>query len=132
MLRASTRFLLIASFAWLATACQWHPDTVGESSIGNTVSRSELTATGATSLYDALQRTRTMYFRPRGLSSINNVPMDAILVFRGGALMGTVDVLRSLRASDVQVVRRLSAVETYHKYGRKVSVGGLELELVNP
>lgn len=30
------------------------------------------------------------------------------------------------------MVRRLNAVETYHKYGRMVSVGGLELELVDP
>lgn len=132
MLRASTRILLVAPVVWIATACQWHPAVAGESSMGNSVSQSELTASGATSLYEALQRTRMMYFRPRGLSSINNVPTDEMLVFRGGALMGTVEVLRLLQASDVRVVRHLSPVETYQKYGRMVSVGGLELELVNP
>jgi len=50
-------------------------------------------------------------------------------VFRAGALMGTAESLRSLGVSDVRVVRRLSAVETWHKYGRRVSVGGFEVEL---
>ena len=36
-----------------------------------------------------------------------------------------------LRPADVRVVRRLSAVDTYYKYGKQVTVGGLEIELVN-
>jgi hypothetical protein len=132
MRRASLRIVRLVPAAWLCAACQWHRAAPGEMSAGDTVSQSELTASGATSLYEALQRTRTMYFRPRGVSSINNVPFDAILVFRGGALMGTVDVLRSLRTSDVRLVKHLNAVETYHKYGRMVSIGGIEVELIDP
>jgi len=45
--------------------------------------------------------------------------------------MGEATVLRMLRPSDVRYVRRLSAVDTYYKYGKSVSVGGLEIELVN-
>jgi hypothetical protein len=30
----------------------------------------------------------------------------------------------------VRVVRRISALDTWHKYGRRVSVGGLEVEFV--
>jgi hypothetical protein len=129
MLRASSRITLVVASAWLCAACRWHAADPGEPSVGDIVSGAELTASGASSLYEALQRTRTLYFRPRGISSINNTPMDAILVFRGGALLGTVEVLHSLRPSDVRAVRHLSAVETYHKYGRAVSVGGLEVEL---
>ena len=58
-------------------------------------------------------------------------PGDDILVFRGGMLMGEINVLKMLRPDDVRVVRRLSAVDTYYKYGKHVSVGGLEIELVN-
>ena len=46
-------------------------------------------------------------------------------------LMGEVNILKMMRPSDVRVVRRISAVDTYYKYGRTVSIGGLEIELVN-
>jgi hypothetical protein len=41
------------------------------------------------------------------------------------------DVLQMLRPPDVRVVRRLTAGDTNYKYGKHVSVGGLEIELVN-
>jgi hypothetical protein len=98
--------------------------------LGNEVSGTELAASGATTLYDALGRTRRQYFAGRGVSTAQRAPRDDILVFRGGALMGEATVLRMLRPSDVRVVRRLSAVDTYYKYGKSVSIGGLEIELV--
>ena len=57
-------------------------------------------------------------------------PGDAILVFHDGAVMGTHTVLDMLRPADVRAVRRIGVTETYHRYGRHVSVGGLEVELV--
>jgi hypothetical protein len=99
--------------------------------LGNQVSGAELTATGATNLYDALVRTRRQYFVARGVSTTQMAPRDDILVFRGGALMGEATLLKMLRPSDVRFVRRISAVDTYYKYGKSVSVGGLEIELVN-
>jgi hypothetical protein len=36
-----------------------------------------------------------------------------------------------LRPSDVRSVRRISATETYRRYGRNVSVAGFEVELLN-
>lgn len=99
--------------------------------LGNEVSGTELTASGATTLYDALIRTRRQYFSARGVNTMQVPAHDAILVFRAGMLMGEMDVLKMLRPTDVRVVRRLSAVDTYYKYGKQVSVGGLEIELVN-
>jgi type IV pilus biogenesis protein CpaD/CtpE len=99
--------------------------------LGNEVSGTELTASGATTLYDALVRTRRQYFAARGATSMLLHSPDAILVFRAGMLMGEMDVLKMLRPTDVRVVRRLTAVDTYYKYGKHVSVGGLEIELVN-
>jgi hypothetical protein len=69
------------------------------------------------------------YFRPRGMASFRNVPPDGMLVFRDGVLMGSVEVLKSMRSTDVVMVRHLNAVETWAKYGRNVSIGGLEVEL---
>jgi hypothetical protein len=130
-----SRMLLITMFSLTMLACYAHdpahPAAPGRIGVGDVVSQEELVASGASSLFDALVRTRRNFFVSRGPSSLVNSPSDAILVFRGGAIMGTINVLSMMRASDVRSVRRISATETYHRYGRNVSVGGLEVELVN-
>lgn len=130
-----SRSQLVIMLSLMIAACYAHdpathamPVRLG---VGDVVTREELVATGASSLYDALARTRGNFFRSRGLSSLASPPMDAILVFRDGAIMGTLTTLSMLRPSDVRTVRRISAAETYHRYGRNVSVAGLEVELVN-
>ncbi|HKP15901.1 MAG TPA: hypothetical protein VJT85_07550 [Gemmatimonadaceae bacterium] len=131
--RSRMSFLAALSFTMLA--CYAHDPAQsaapGRLGVGDVVSREELVASGASSLYDALVRTRRNFFWARGVTSLNNPPADAILVFRDGAIMGTINVLSMMRATDVRSVRRLSATETYHRYGRNVSVGGLEVELVD-
>ena len=131
--RSRTSFLIVLSL--MTAACYAHdpathaaPARVG---VGDVVMREELVASGASSLYDALVRTRGNFFRTRGVSSLTNPPADAILVFRAGAIMGTSNVLSMLRPSDVRFVRRITASETYRRYGRNVSVAGLAVELVN-
>ncbi|PYP79205.1 MAG: hypothetical protein DMD35_09260 [Gemmatimonadetes bacterium] len=103
----------------------------GVVSIGDVVTQEELVASGASSVYDALMRTRRQFFTSRGVSSLSNAPTDGVLVFRGGAIMGTLDVLNMLRPSDVRAVRHIGVTETYHRYGQHVAIGGLEVELVN-
>ncbi|MFL5619671.1 MAG: hypothetical protein ACJ79A_14910 [Gemmatimonadaceae bacterium] len=131
--RSRTLFLTVISLVTLA--CYAHdPATqsaLGRIGVGDVVSGEELVASGAPSLYDALVRTRRNFFTSRGRSSLTSQPVDEILVFRHGAIMGTINVLNMIRATDVRSVRRISAIETYHRYGRTVSVGGLEVELVN-
>jgi hypothetical protein len=134
MRRASQLTLVVALASFAQSACAshgWHrAGASADTSVGDVVSGTELVASGAPWLYEALIRTRHNYFSSRGLSSFANQPRDAILVFRGGALMGTSEVLRMIPAKDVRVVRRLSVIDTYHKYGRHVSIGGFEVEFV--
>jgi len=129
--RAITLVLTALALAGCSSAARPRPGMWSTHVSGNPVSGYELDASGVSSLYDALVRTRAGFFSARGVSSLTNPPRDAILVFRAGMLMGDVDVLRMIRPSDVRVVRRLNSVETYNKYGRFVSVGGLELEFAN-
>lgn len=130
---APTLFLAFSLF--MLSACYAHDPSrytpLGAVGVGDVVARSELVASGASSLYDALVRTRRQFFAARGVSSLYNEPADDMLVFHAGMLWGTMDVLRTLQASDVRVVRRIGATETFHRYGRTVSIGGLEVELVN-
>ena len=132
MPHAATRAISLLMAALALSGCTMHAANRDATSVGNEVSQAELTASGASSLYDALVRTRGLYFHRRGASSIHNSPADAILVFRGGALMGTTESLRMMRPADVRVVRRLTPMETFHKYGRRVSMAGLEIELAAP
>lgn len=132
MRHAATRATSLIMVVLAASGCTMHAANGDATSAGNEVSQAELTASGASSLYDALVRTRGLYFHRRGASSINNSPPDAILVFRGGALMGTTESLRMMRPGDVRFVRRLTPMETFHKYGRRVSTAGLEIELATP
>ena len=132
MRHAATRAISLITVVLAASGCTMHAANGSTTSAGNEVSQAELTASGASSLYDALVRTRGLFFHRRGASSINNSPADAILVFRGGALMGTTESLRMMRPGDVRFVRRLTPMETFHKYGRRVSMAGLEIELATP
>jgi hypothetical protein len=135
MLRLPMRVttIVLSAFAFTGCASMSGPRVAPAEApmLGNEVSGAELSATGATTLYDALVRTRRQYFTQRGMNPSMRPPRDDLLVFRGGALMGEATVLRMLRPSDVRFVRRISAVDTYYKYGKTVSIGGLEIELVN-
>lgn len=129
-----SRTMLVVMLALALPACYAHdpslPAAPKRLGVGDVVSQDELVASGASSLHDALVRTRRQFFMPRGVTSISNTPPDALLVFHDGAVMGTLTVLDMLKPSDVRAVRRISATETFQRYGRYVSVGGLEVELV--
>jgi hypothetical protein len=133
MSRNTVRSILVAA-ALVSVGCYSQtPPASGWKSLGagNEVSRTELAAAGGKSLYEALMRARRQYFNTRGPSLPTNAPQDAFLVFHEGMLMGTIDILHTMHPSEVRLVRRISAVETYRKYGRVVSGGGFELELAN-
>jgi hypothetical protein len=132
--RHRSRTILLVLLSLSLTACHAHDPSrfaaAGRVGVGDVVSHDELVASGASSLRGALVLTRRQFFSPRGLSSISNTPSDALLVFHDGQIMGTLTVLDMLKPSDVRAVRRIGVTETYHRYGRYVSVGGLEVELV--
>jgi hypothetical protein len=131
MRRHVARVITLVSAVMLFDGCRFHATPVRSAlAVANEVDQAELAASGASSVYEALMRTRGLFFRQRGVSSLQATPMDAVLVFRSGALMGTIETLQTLRPADVRLVRRLSPMETYHKYGRRVSVAGIEVELV--
>jgi hypothetical protein len=132
MRRTAVRAIALAVTVMTLDGCALHPTPAIGPALGNEVGQAELTASGASSLYDALVRTRGLYFQRRGIGSIHDTPVDAVLVFRDGAIMGTLTALRTLRPSDVRLVRRLTPIDTYRKYGRRVSVAGLEVELATP
>ena len=93
------------------------------------ISRAELRTAGGGTLFEVVRKVRPAFLAYRGATSINTPPSAAVLVVVDGIPLGDADVLRTIQASDVFQVRRLTAVETYQKYGRSVSIGGLEVVL---
>jgi len=93
------------------------------------ITRAELQSEAGYTLLEVVRRIRPSFLASRGATSIEGTPMLRVLVVIDGMPQGDVDVLQSIRAADVRQVRRLSVPETYLKYGRSVSVGGLEVTL---
>jgi hypothetical protein len=93
------------------------------------ITRAELQAEAGSSLLEVVRRIRPSFLSSRGATSLQSPAMIRVLVVIDGMPQGDVDVLQTIRAADVLQVRRLSVAETYLKYGRSVSAGGLEVTL---
>jgi len=126
--------VLLASTLVLAplAACSSTLASSGPLYRSNVVSYAQLQQTTRTTLFDALRGIHPEYFIPRGRISINNIPGTSLLVYSKGMLMGETDVLSWIPVSEVAAVRRLSAVETFHKYGRTTAAGALEIDFRDP
>ena len=123
-----TRRLAIAAPLCALLACATHRAHVA-SDVGalDVVGRDELVASRASTVYEALMRVRPTLLWTRGQSSLLNAPRDGVLVFQTGVLLGGPEVLQSMPPSAVRCVRRLSPVQAYQRYGRRVAAAALEI-----
>jgi hypothetical protein len=95
--------------------------------IGPRVGRDELLRTGRPLLLDALRLVRPNYFASRGPTTLREEGMPPIVVVIEGLVLADIEPLRSIAVSDVAEVRRLSVAETFFRYNRSVSIGGIEV-----
>ena len=130
-MRVTTVLLSAIAFAGCASLAGSARESANVPKLGNEVSGTELTATGATTVYDALVRTRRQYFAPRGATTMLPGPTTTSWSSAAACSWERSTCSRCCARATCDVVRRLSAVDTYYKYGNTVSVGGLEIELVN-
>ena len=93
------------------------------------ITRAELQRESGSTLLEVVRRIRPAFLSSRGMTSLESAAPIRVLVVIDGMPQGDVDVLQTIRAADVLQVRRLSVAETYLKYGRSVSSGGLEVTL---
>jgi len=91
------------------------------------ITAAELGHTGGSNLYDAIRRLRPAFFIRRGPTSINNEPAVAMVVIVNRRVVGGLDELRSMGATDLVCVRRLAAAEVYLITGTSPPDGGIEL-----
>ncbi len=96
----------------------------GEASAGSapdTLTREDLLGTGEANLYEAIQRLRSRWLRPRGA---NLAGRTLAQVFVDGSTRGDVEALRQIRVLDVVDVRFLSTIDAATQYGTMAGIGG--------
>src|SRR5687768_5443015 len=102
----------------------------GEAARGTTnlVTRQEIASIPEGNLYDALQRLRPAFLRPRSTATAGNqVP----IVFVDGLRRGSLDYLRAINNREVAEVRYVGAIDATTRYGMNVPAGVLDVKLVS-
>ena len=124
------RFLSVGLFALLfvGSACTATSRGVAPRT-PSFVGASELQASGASNLYDAIARTRPAFFATRGATSILAEPSEGIVVIINRSVQGGLSELRMIDARIVRSIRRLNAAEVYSITGRSAPAGGIEVVL---
>jgi hypothetical protein len=94
------------------------------------IEATELRASGASNVYDAVSRLRPSFFATRGGTSFLNEPADKLVVIVGQTVEGGVAVLRDIDPRIVRTVRKLSASDVYQLTGRSAPDGGIQILFV--
>ena len=81
----------------------------------NLVTAEELAETSSTNLFDFVQRSRPLWLRTRGRTSVNNE--GGIVVYLDDSRFGGPDVLRQISPLTVQQIRFLDATAAQQRFG---------------
>lgn len=126
------RFQILIRRAWLsasiltATACA---SASGGGSSGvvtsnpNVLSAAEISSSSSSqaTVYEAIQRLRPAFLQTRGHTGTPNA--GEVLTSVDGGPLSTVDVLRSVNASQVREIRFLSASDAAQRFGVRANSG---------
>jgi hypothetical protein len=118
-IRAAMTLLSLAAVA----ACSSTPATSGTPRPSrDLITRDEISATPATTAYEAIERLRPEYLRAvRGGGPPN--------VYVNGSSSGGISVLRSIRADNVAEIRYLDAVAANLRFGLNNNSGVINVQL---
>ena len=83
----------------------------------NVLTAAELERVAVETAYDAIQRLRPDFLRPRGRLSLENPAASLPVVYLDDIRLGGPDALRTIRVADVHEIRYLSASDATTRYG---------------
>ena len=120
--------LLLVSTTWLAAGCAG-ATTQGISGRANDtqLTRSELAATNAGNLYDAITKLRPQWLSSRGATSVTDASPTGVDVYMNGTFLGKADYLRDVRLQDVSSVTYWDAGQASARFGMGHSRGVIEI-----
>ncbi|MGH9887298.1 MAG: hypothetical protein ACREBE_17350, partial [bacterium] len=84
---------------------------------GNTLSSTQLGASNAENLYDAIVRLRPSWLTSRGPTSVTDATPTGVDVFMAGTYLGKADYLQQLRVADVTEVHYWDAASASARFG---------------
>lgn len=120
---------LLAAVTLIAvTACSGkQSSSTGTRSSRDLITRAQIEQLNATDGYDIVQRLRSDVLRPRGATSIRSGPEMAV-VYVDGVRRGTPDVLRQIRANEIEEIRFVSGTDATTRYGTDHGGGAIEVK----
>lgn len=89
----------------------------------NSISPEELMEVQDLALWDAVQRLRPMWLRPGGIRNSANPAGHYAHIFMDGSPYSGVEGMRSIRVSDVEELRFVSATDATVRYGGQFQGG---------
>ncbi len=102
----------------------------------NVITRQELVSVQMANAYDAVQRLRPSFLRPRtiaggtltgrGSSSVQ----DYAVVYVDGIRKGNPDFLKTIPTAEISEVRYLNAMDATTRYGMNVAAGVIDVKLM--
>jgi hypothetical protein len=100
------------------------------------ITRQELVDVQVANAYDAVQRLRPSFLRPRTIAGGTQTArgsttvQDYAVVFVDGIRKGGPDYLKTIPTSEVAEVRYLSAMDATTRYGMNVAAGVIDVKLM--
>jgi hypothetical protein len=73
------------------------------------ITRAELAESNTSNLYEAIERLRPQWLRPRGATNFSGSAGTAVMVYQGNTQLGDVDALRSINLDFAEEVRFLDS-----------------------
>jgi len=93
----------------------------------NLITRSELSRTVASNAFEAIQRLRPQWLRPRGPSSVSQPEGDWPVVYMDNVRAGDVNVLATIALDDIGQIRFISGRDATTRWGTGVTGGVIEI-----
>lgn len=122
------RSLFVVAFLVSVFGCAHSSQVEEPRPQSNVLTRDEIVGVPLATAYDAVDRLRPRFLRPR---ATGGRPATAYpVVYIDGVRRGTLEVLRSVAANTVLEIRYLAAADATTRYGLDVQGGVLDVKLV--
>jgi hypothetical protein len=125
MIRTLRLALVLGALSLQLSACS-HAAQAGGSASSNIISRDELTASDAITVYDAVIKLRGNFLTARGRTA-GREDFSKPSVFLDGVRYGDLDALRNIPVGIVESVRLYRAWEAQQRFGNGTMGGAIEV-----
>jgi hypothetical protein len=119
------RHLALAAL-WIVLGC--HAQPVGApGSVENVITREQIDAVKASSIYDVIVRLRAEFLNDRGRTSIRTNATSRAVVFLNDQEYGIPETMRNIPPGRIETVRHFSGSEAVVRFGAQYGGGVIQL-----